>query len=99
MMNNLLNAIVIVALVGTFVLAPTHRLVVSRDAVSEASQHQAAPQADQGQSAAIAAIQAAGYENIRLLAREANGHWRARAYRTAGEVTVTVDTSGRVLVE
>ena len=100
MMNNLLNAIVIVALVGTFVMAPTHRLVVSRDTPAEGSMHQATvPQHDQGQSAAIAAIEAAGYENVRLLAREANGHWRAKAFRTAGEVTVRVDTNGRVLVE
>ena len=100
MMNNLFNAIVIVGLVGTFVLAPTQQLVVSRDTVADGAVHQAAvSQNDQGRSAAIAAIQAAGYENVRLLAREANGHWRARAYRTSGEVTVTVDDRGWVLVE
>jgi hypothetical protein len=100
MMNNILNAIVIVALVGTFVLAPTHRLVVSHDTLSGGAVHQAvASQNDRGKSAAIAAIEAAGYENIRLLAREANGNWRAKAYRTAGEVTVLVDERGRVLVE
>lgn len=100
MMNNLFNAIVIVALVGTFVLAPTHRLVVSHDTVADSALHQtAASQNDQGKSAAIAAIEAAGYENVRLLAREANGYWRAKAYRTSGEVTVRVDDRGWVLVE
>ena len=100
MMNNLLNAIVIAALVGTFVMAPTHRLVVSRDTIADGAVHQAVvSQNDQGKSAAIAAIQAAGYENVRLLAREANGHWRAKAYRTSGEVTVRVDDRGWVLVD
>ncbi len=100
MMNNVLNAIVIVALVGTFVLAPTHRLVVSRDAISDSALHEAAvSQNDQGKSAAIAAIEAAGYENVRLLAREDNGHWRAKARRISGEVTLRVDDKGWVLVE
>jgi hypothetical protein len=100
MMNNLFNAIVIVALVGTFVLAPTQQLVVSRDAATDGAVHQAVvTQNDQGKSAAIAAIQAAGYENVRLLTREANGHWRAKAYRTSGEVTLRVDDRGWVLVE
>jgi hypothetical protein len=100
MMNNLFNAIVIVALVGTFVLAPTHRLVVPHDTISDAAAHQAAlSQNDHGKSAAIAAIEAAGYENVRLLSREANGHWRAKAYRTSGEVTLRVDDRGWVLVE
>jgi hypothetical protein len=97
MMNNVLNAIVIVALVGTFVLAPTHRLVVSRDTISDSAVHQAAM--SQNESAAIAAIEAAGYENVRLLAREANGHWRAKAHRISGEVTLRVDDRGWVLVE
>jgi hypothetical protein len=100
MMNNLLNVIVIGALVGTFVLAPAQRLVAPHDTVLDVSPSQAAvPQNDHGKSAAIAAIEAAGYENVRLLARATNGSWRAKAYRTAAEVTVTVDGMGRVSVE
>ena len=100
MMNNLLNLIVMGALVGTFVLAPTQTLVTPRDTDLDIPRGQVAvSQNDHGKSAAIAAIEAAGYENVRLLVRATNGSWRAKAQRTAAEVTVTVDGMGRVSVE
>lgn len=91
MMNYILNAIVVAALLGTFILAPAPQPspppVASRP--SEAS-----PAID---SAAVkAAIEAYGYSEVSALAPGADGTWRAKAYRGATEVRLTVDGTGRV---
>jgi hypothetical protein len=135
MMNNLFNAIVIVALVGTFVMAPvsdpaptaprpaaTEPPVISRTtamsvdlpanqppipvvrsvrpsspAAAEVPLNEAAlPPPGMDRSAAKAAIEADGYKGVNVLAREPDGTWRAKAYRGATEVQVTVDGAGRV---
>lgn len=92
MMNHLFNAIIIVALVGTFVLAPASQPppVVSRP--SEMAT--ASPAID---SAAVkAAIEACGYSEVSVLAAGTDGTWRAKAYRGATEVQLTVDGTGKV---
>jgi hypothetical protein len=135
MMNNLFNAIVIVALVGTFVMAPTPEPVPARSrpavwappavsrvtappvdlaanqppipfvrgvrppplAVAEDRPNEVSlPPAGLDRAAAKAAIEADGYKGVNVLAKEAGGTWRAKAYRGATEVQVTVDGTGRV---
>lgn len=138
MMNNLFNAIVIIALVGTVVMAPAPEpapipprptvfeppVVVRMTAVSvdlpanqppvpfvrgvrplpttaaEVPLSEAAlPRPGLDRSAAKAAIEADGYKGVNVLAREADGTWRAKAYRGATEVQITVDGAGRVSVQ
>lgn len=133
MMNNLFNAIIIVGLVGTFVMAPvsepaptpprpTETPIVSRTtaisvdlpanqppipvvrgarpsstAKAEVPVNEAAlPPAGLDRSAAKAAIEADGYKGVNVLGKEADGTWRAKAYRGATEVQVSVDGAGRV---
>jgi hypothetical protein len=96
MMNNLFNAIVIVALVGTFVLAPMPRPAPP----SVASLPPAEPVADApaiDSTAARAAIEASGYSEVSGLTRGADGSWRAKAQFGRAEVRLIVDTKGRVL--
>jgi hypothetical protein len=101
MMNNLFNVIVIFALVGTFVLAPTPQpapispqppATVVELQVNEA----ALPRDGLDRASARAAIEADGYRSVSFLGRESDGSWRARAYRDAIEVQVIVDSAGRV---
>jgi hypothetical protein len=104
MMHNLFNAIVIFALVGTFVLAPTPQLAPTapqpRATVAEVQVNEAAlPRNGLDQASAKAAIEADGYSGVSVLGRESDGSWRARAYRGAIEVHVTVDSTGRVLAQ
>lgn len=96
MMNNLFNAIVIAALVGTFVLAPLPQPAPpSSRSVEESAV--TAPTIDGG--AAKAAIEASGYSKVSGLAKAADGTWRARAYFGRAEVRLTVDAHGRVLID
>jgi hypothetical protein len=48
------------------------------------------------EQAAKAAIEADGYKRVSLLGKGSNGTWRAKAYRGATDVQLTVDSSGRV---
>ena len=96
MMNNLFNAIVIVVLVGTFLLAPTPQpgppQVASRAPVETVAVVRAIDN-----TAVKAAIEASGYREVSGLTKAADGTWRARAYFGTAEVQLTVDTTGRVL--
>ena len=96
MMNNLFNTIVIVALVGTFLLAPTPQpappLVAS---LPPAESVAVAPSIDG--TAARAAIEASGYSEVSGLTKAADGTWRAKAYFGRAEVQLVVDAKGRVL--
>lgn len=135
MMNNLFNAIVIVGLVGTVLMAPAPDpapvpprptaseppVVVRATAISvdlPASQppipfvrsarpspiaaaeiplnETVQPRPGLDRPAARVAIEADGYKGVNVLAREPDGTWRAKAYRGATEVQVTVDAAGRV---
>jgi hypothetical protein len=94
MMNNLFNAIVIVALVGTFVLAPLPKPSPPSVASAPPDTAVAAPAFD---SAAIkAAIEASGYSEVGVLTPGTDGTWRAKAYRGTTEVQVIVDGTGKV---
>lgn len=94
MMNNLFNAIVIAVLVGTVVMAPLPQpsppSVASRPTATEAN-----PSAIDS-AAAKAAIEACGYSEVSMLVPGTDGTWRAKAYRGATEVQVTVDGTGKV---
>jgi hypothetical protein len=46
--------------------------------------------------AAKAAIEADGYKRVSVLGKGADGTWRAKAYRGATDVRLTVDAAGRV---
>ena len=46
--------------------------------------------------AAKAAVEADGYQRVTVLGKAANGAWRAKGFRGATEVLVTVDSAGRV---
>jgi len=93
MMNNLFNAIVIVALLGTFLLAPTPQPAPPSRAPAESIA--AAPAIDG--TAARAAIEASGYSEVSGLTKTADGAWRAKAYFGKSEVRLLVDGKGRVL--
>ena len=94
MMNNLFNAIVIVALVGTFVLAPASQPLPPSVASRPPETAIASPAIDS--AAAKAAIEACGYSEVSVLAPGTDGTWRAKAYKGATEVQLTVDGTGRV---
>ena len=49
--------------------------------------------------AAKAAVEADGYKRATVLGKASNGTWRAKAYRGATEVQLTVDGTGRVSLE
>ena len=94
MMNNLLNAIVIVTLIGTVVLAPMPQSSPPSVASRPSETAIASPAVD---SAAVkAAIEAYGYSEVSVLAPGTDGTWRAKAYRGATEVQLTVDGTGKV---
>jgi hypothetical protein len=46
-----------------------------------------------------AAVEADGYKHATLIGRASNGNWRAKAYRGATEVWLTVDGTGRVSLD
>ena len=56
-------------------------------------------QDDLDKEAAKAAIELDGYKRVSILGKASNGAWRARAYRGATEVLLTVDGTGRVSME
>ena len=143
MKNNLLNLIVLVALVGTFASAPTpqpvspsiaSRVTTSDPAVAShanagssalephqppiplvrngqalpttaaspdlpVSEAEAQAPDDLDLRAAMAAIEADGYKRVTVLGKGSDGTWRAKAYRGATEVQLTVDGTGRVSAE
>ncbi|CAN5784306.1 hypothetical protein BH11PSE3_BH11PSE3_19420 [soil metagenome] len=142
MMKPLLSVIVVVALVGTFVLAPKPRPlaqpVASRPAASppalivgatdsagfslstnlpvplgrgvraapmspelvERPNHtEAAVAVGVDMGAARMAIEGDGYKGVSGLAKDANGRWRAKAYRGTVEVRLIVDSAGSVSAE
>lgn len=94
MMNNLFNVIVIAALVGTVVMTPLPQSPAPSVA-SRQTETAALPSAIDS-AAAKAAIEACGYSEVSMLAAGADGTWRAKAYKGATEVRVTVDGAGRV---
>jgi hypothetical protein len=96
MMNNLFNAIVIVALLGTFLLAPMPQPTLPSVAPRAPAESIAvAPDIDG--TAARAAIEASGYSEVSGLTKAADGTWRAKAYVGKSEVRLLVDGKGRVL--
>jgi hypothetical protein len=56
-------------------------------------------QDDLDRKAAKAAVEADGYKRATVLGKASNGTWRAKAYRGATEVQLTVDGTGRVSLE
>jgi hypothetical protein len=96
MMNNLFNAIVIVALLGTFLLAPMPQPAPPSVASRPPSESIAVvPAIDD--TAARAAIEASGYSEVKGLIKAADGTWRAKANFGKAEVKLLVDAKGRVL--
>lgn len=95
MMKNLLSAIVMVVLVGTFMLAPASPPTPAGTSRAPAESLAAAPIIDG--SAARAAIEASGYRDVSDLVKATDGTWRARAYIGTAEVQLIVDASGRVV--
>ena len=96
MMNNLFNGIVIVALLGTFLLAPTPQPAPPSLASRTPAESIAAAPAIDG-TAARTAIEASGYSEVKALTKAADGTWRAKAYFGKAEVKLVVDAKGRVL--
>jgi hypothetical protein len=94
MMNNLFNVIVIAVLVGTVVMAPLPSPPIPSVA-SRPTETAPVPSAIDS-AAAKAAIEACGYSEVSMLASGTDGTWRAKAYRGAVEVRLTVDGVGRV---
>ncbi|MBY0319265.1 MAG: hypothetical protein K2X72_11115 [Reyranella sp.] len=94
MMNNLLSAIVILVLVGTFVLTPSPQPTLTTLSRAPAEAVAVAPVTDD--TAAKAAIEASGYREVTGLIKAADGTWRAKAYIGTAEVQLVVDTRGRV---
>jgi hypothetical protein len=94
MMNYLFNAIVFAALIGTFLLAPAPQSLPP--SVSSRPAETAIASTGIDSAAAKAAIEACGYGEVSLLTKAADGSWRAKAYRGATEVQLTVDGMGRV---
>ena len=56
-------------------------------------------QDDLDRKAAKAAVEADGYKRATLIGKASNGSWRAKAYRGATEVWLTVDGTGRVSLD
>jgi hypothetical protein len=56
-------------------------------------------QDDLDRKAAKAAVEADGYKRATLIGKASNGNWRAKAYRGAAEVWLTVDGTGRVSLD
>ena len=56
-------------------------------------------QDDLDRKAAKAAVEADGYKRATVLGKASNSTWRAKAYRGATEVQLTVDGTGRVSLE
>jgi hypothetical protein len=98
MMNNLFNAIVITVLVGTVVMAPLPQPPTPPSVASRPSATAVISSAIDS-AAAKAAIEACGYSEVSLLASGTDGTWRAKAYRGATEVQVTVNGAGKVSVD
>jgi hypothetical protein len=96
MINNLFNAIVIVALLGTFLLAPMPQPAPPSLASRAPAESIAVAPAIDGVTAK-AAIEASGYSEVSGLARAVDGTWRAKAYFGKAEVRLVVDGTGRVL--
>ena len=94
MMNHLFNAIVIAVLVGTVVMAPWPQSPAP--SVASRPSETAAISSAIESAAAKAAIEACGYSEVSMLASGTDGTWRAKAYRGAEEVRLTVDGAGRV---
>ena len=49
--------------------------------------------------AARAAVELDGYKRVRIIGKTSDGSWRAKGYRGATEVALTVDDAGRVSSE
>ena len=94
MMNILFNAIVIAVLVGTVVMAPLPQ--PSTPSVASLPPATAVIPSAIDSAAAKAAIEACGYSEVSMLASGTDGTWRAKAYRGAVEVQLTVNGAGKV---
>jgi len=57
------------------------------------------PRDELGRDAAKAAAEADGYRRVSILGKAGDGAWRAKGYRGATEVLLTVDSTGRVSTE
>jgi hypothetical protein len=60
---------------------------------------EAQAQDDLDRKAAKAAVELDGYKRVSVLGKAGNGTWRAKAFRGATEVRLTVDGTGRVSLE
>ena len=56
-------------------------------------------QDDLDMKAAKAAVEADGYKRVTVLGKAGNGAWRAKGFRGATEVLLTVDGSGRISMD
>jgi len=95
MMNFVLNAIVVAALIGTFLLAPAPP---PQSAASRPAEPAVASSAVDD-TAAKAVIEASGYREVSGLTRTGDGTWRAKAYIGTAEVRLMVDARGKVVPE
>jgi hypothetical protein len=66
----------------------------SADAPPAATEQQV--QDDLDRKAARAAVELDGYKRVSIVGKASNGAWRAKGYRGATEVLLTVDGTGRV---
>lgn len=76
-------------------------LPASSDELPSRAEAETQPQAQEelDQSAARAAVEVDGYKRVSIVGRASNGAWRAKGYRGATEVLLTVDSSGRVSMD
>ncbi len=94
MMNNLFNTIVVAVLVGTVVMTPLPQ--PSTPSVASLPPATVSTSSAIDSAAAKAAIEAYGYSEVSVLVPGTDGTWRAKVYRGATEIQVTVDGTGKV---
>jgi hypothetical protein len=77
---------------------PRRSFVAANEAVSAVSPSDAdaGPPANMSETAAKAAVEADGYKGVRMLARGADGVWKASALRGQTEVLLSIGPTGRV---
>ena len=93
-MNNLFNAIVIVALIGTFVLAPMPQS--SPPSVASRPSETAIAFARHRQRRRQGCDRSVWIQRGERARPGTDGTWRAKAYRGTTEVQLTVDGTGKV---
>lgn len=97
-----------VPLVRNFPPPPSLPAPANVSAVSEELQTQPQPTQTETQTqtpddldrnAAKAAVEADGYKRVSIVGKRSDGAWRAKGYRGATEVLLTVDGTGRVSMD